>query len=219
MKPAEQNRRENLCALVDEYGGTSNLGKVVDRPESQISQLVHAKVHTQSGKPRTMGPKLARYFEKCTGKPDGWMDTDHSNRVSESEHPPYFEYRGSNVESGPTIKELVPLVSWEWLPCPVKHSPKTFVLRVRGESMVNPNGRPSFAHGDFIFVDPDRRVEHGSMVVAYLGHAKEVTFRRLVIEDGQKYLQAINPGWTEPMISVTDAVTICGVVVFKGEEL
>jgi SOS-response transcriptional repressor LexA len=217
MKPAEQSRRENLCALVGEHGGTSNLAKVVDRPESQISQLVHATVHSQSGKPRTMGSKLARHIEKCAGKPDGWMDTDHSNRVSEPLA--HSAYRDSNVELGPTIKEFVPLISWEWLPCPVKHSPKTFMLRVRGESMYNPNGRPSFAHGDFIFVDPDRRAEHGSMVVAYHGHAKEAMFKQLVIKGEQKYLQAINPGWTEPMISVTDTVTICGVVIFKGEKL
>jgi phage repressor protein C with HTH and peptisase S24 domain len=166
-----------------------------------------------------MGPKLARHIEKCTGKPDGWMDTDHSNCVAESKSPSNFVRGDSNVEFEPIIKEFVPLVSWEWLPCPAKHSPKTFVLRVRGESMYNPNGRPSFAHGDFIFVDPDRRAEHGSMVVAHLGHAKEAMFRRLVIEGEQKYLQAINPGWPEPMVAVTEAVTICGVVIFKGEKL
>jgi phage repressor protein C with HTH and peptisase S24 domain len=164
-----------------------------------------------------MGPKLARHIEKCTGKPDGWMDTDHSNRVSESS--PYFACRDSNVELESVIKGVVPQVSWEWLLCPVKHSPKTFVLRVRGESMYNPNGRPSFAHGDFIFVDPDRRAEHGSMVVAYHGHTKEAMFKQLVIEGEQKYLRAINPDWSGPMVSVTDTVTICGVVIFKGEKV
>jgi hypothetical protein len=219
MKPAEQNRRENLCALVGEHGGTSSLAKAVDRPESQISQLVHAATHSQSGKPRTMGPKLARHIEKCTGKPDGWMDTDHGDRGSEPETPPVFMHRDSNVELESVIKGFVPLVSWEWLPCPVKHSPKTFVLRVRGESMCNPDGRPSFAPGDFIFVDPDRRAEHGSMVVAHHAHAKEAMLKRLVIAGDQKFLQAINPAWAEPMISVTDTVTICGVVIFKGEKL
>jgi SOS-response transcriptional repressor LexA len=57
----------------------------------------------------------------------------------------------------------VPLISWvqagswsdvadpyvvgdaeDWLPCPVRHGPRTYCLRVRGDSMYNPSGRPSY---------------------------------------------------------------------------
>ena len=59
-----------------------------------------------------------------------------------------------NVEPGPEQKGYVPLISWvqagswcevediyavgdaeDWLPCPTSHGPRTYVLRVRGESM------------------------------------------------------------------------------------
>ena len=143
-----------------------------------------------------------------------------------------------NTEAGPDIRGMVPLISWvqagawrevidnfapgvadEWLPCPVCHSPSTFVLRVRGESMLNPQGRPSFHEGDLIFVDPERLAEHGSLVVVRLDDSKEATFKRLVVEGDKRYLKALNPAWPEPMIKINGNATICGVVIFKGEKL
>src|SRR5207244_6087572 len=92
-----------------------------------------------------------------------------------------------NVASGPEIRGVVPVISWvkagawadvqdphaagyaeEWLPCPVPHGPRTFVLKVRGVSMESPFGKPSFSEGDLIFVDPDREAMHRSLVIAKL---------------------------------------------------
>lgn len=143
-----------------------------------------------------------------------------------------------NVEPGPNITGMIPLISWvqagawrevidnfapgfaeEWLPCPVCHSPSTFVLRVRGESMFNPYGRPSFQEGDLIYVDPERPAEHGSLVIVRLDDEKEATFKKLVIEGEKKYLKALNPAWPDPIIQVNGNATICGVIIFKGEKL
>jgi SOS-response transcriptional repressor LexA len=137
---------------------------------------------------------------------------------------------------GPAGK--VPLISWvqagnwceaidnfapgdadEWYMCPVNHSESTYVLQVRGESMYNPSGRPSFQEGDLIFVDPQRSAEHGSLVVVRLDDEKEVTFKKLIIEGGKKYLKALNPDWPEPIIPINGNATMCGVVIFKGEKL
>jgi SOS-response transcriptional repressor LexA len=143
-----------------------------------------------------------------------------------------------NVETGPDILGSVPLISWvqagvwsetvdnfqpgdaeEWIPCPVKHSNKTFVLRVRGESMLNPYSRPSFHDGDLIFVDPDRRAENGSLVVVRLDNGKEAVFKKLVIEGEKQYLRALNPTWPEPVILIDENATLCGVVIFGGQIL
>lgn len=143
-----------------------------------------------------------------------------------------------NVAAGPEIRGKVPLISWvqagnwcevidnfapgdaeEWLPCPVSHSENTFVLKVRGESMFNPHGRPSFHDGDLIFVDPQRDAIHGSLVVVRLEDSTEATFKRLIIEGDKKYLKALNPAWPEPMIKINGNATICGVVIFRGEKL
>lgn len=144
-----------------------------------------------------------------------------------------------NTEPGPDIQGRLPLISWvqagawseiidnfspgeadEWLACPVSHSPATFVLRVRGESMVNPYGRHSFQDGDLIFVDPERPALHGSLVVVRLDDNVEATFKQLVVEGDQKFLKALNPDWPGPkLIPINGNATMCGVVIFKGEKL
>lgn len=143
-----------------------------------------------------------------------------------------------NTELGPEIRGRVPLISWvqagawcetvdmfepgdaeEWLPCPVKHGDRTFVLIVRGPSMFNPHGNHSFKDGDMIFVDPDRQAENGSLVVVRLDDAKEATFKKLVIEGESRHLQALNPAWPEQIIRIDGNATICGVAISKMEKL
>lgn len=182
--------------------------------KSYLSQLMHGKA--------SFGERAARRLERDYGMPPGYLDRPAD----------------SNVEPGPDIAGLVPLISWvqaghwaeiagsltpadaeEWLPCPVKCGPRTFVLRVRGESMFNPHGRPSFQDGDLIFVDPDRPAVHGSLVVVRLDDADEATFKKLIVEGNERYLKALNPAWPEPIIRINGNATICGVVVFRGEKL
>lgn len=145
---------------------------------------------------------------------------------------------GDNFEQGPDVRGQLPLISWVqagawsevidlyavgdaemWLPCPAAHGPRAFALRVKGESMYNPHGRRSFRPDDLIFVDPDRNPENGSLVVAKLDDSQEATFKQLVIEDGKRYLKALNPAWPEPMIPINGNCTIVGVVFSKVELL
>lgn len=211
-------RVAKLRKLVDDAGGPAAFSRAysqknADKPidETYVSQILNGH--------RAFGEKSARNMERRAGLPDG-----------------YFE--AANTEPSMGIIGRCPLISWvqagdwseivdlfapgdaeEWLPCPVKHSDRTFVLRVRGESMHNPHGRPSFQDGDLIFVDPERHAEHGSLVVVRMSGANEATFKRLVIEGERKYLRALNPAWPEPMIEINGHATICGVVIFKGEKL
>ena len=99
-----------------------------------------------------------------------------------------------------------------WLPCPVRCSPDTFVLRVRGESM-----EPRFRDGDLIFVDPAVSPDHGRFVVVREKNSHEATFRQLIVEGEQKYLKALNPDWPVRIVERNSTASICGVVVFKGE--
>ncbi|MGF6153993.1 LexA family protein [Pseudomonas fluorescens] len=142
----------------------------------------------------------------------------------------------SNVENAHVLPSSVPVISWvqagqwtevmssftaadaeDWVACPVAHGPRTFVLRVRGESMFNPHARRSFREGDLIYVDPDKQSESGSLVVVQLEDHPEATFKQLIIEGDRKYLKAINPAWPEPILPINGNATICGVVIFKGE--
>lgn len=150
-------------------------------------------------------------------------------RIAEAAHEP-------NVEPGPDIKGLVPLISWvqagdwcevedhyavgdaeDWLPCPTAHGPRTYVLRVRGESMFNPHARRSFRDGDLIYVDPDKLAENGSAVIAKMDDSQEATFKQLVIEGEDRFLKPLNPAWPEPIIKISGNASICGVVIGKYE--
>lgn len=140
-----------------------------------------------------------------------------------------------NVELGPDIKGKVPLVSWvqagawceaftpidasdaeRWLDCPVKHSPHTFVLRVRGDSMTAPSGNGrTYPEGCLIFVDPElRNPVNGERVVACLLGANEVTFKVFKDEDGRRWLQPLNPTH-EP---IREPFKILGTVIGKWED-
>ena len=137
----------------------------------------------------------------------------------------------ANTEKMPNLGK-VPLIDWvaagdfsglndpypvgmaeDWLYCPSRHGSKTFALRVRGESMYNPSGSPSFKDGDIIFIDPDRAPNHKSLVICRMDDAKETTFKRLLIEGDTKMLEALNPSWPERIIKVNGNATICGVVI------
>lgn len=138
--------------------------------------------------------------------------------------------------SSPPPTGKVPLVSWvaagkwcqvnlpfepgeaeEWLPCPVKHGPRTYALRVRGDSMHNPNGRPSFDHGDIIFVDPDREAVHRSLAVICLDDDNQATFKRVLIDGAHMMLEALNPAWPNRIFEVSSNASICGVVIARME--
>lgn len=138
----------------------------------------------------------------------------------------------SNVTPGPAIRGLVPLISWvragswceasdplqpgdaeEWLPCPANHSPGTFALRVRGDSMTAPHGR-TYPEGCIIYVDPERKSPvNGERVVACLAGQHEVTFKTFKDEDGRRWLQPLNPSH-EP---IREAFHVLGTVIGKWE--
>lgn len=128
------------------------------------------------------------------------------------------------------VVTLCPLISWAQacetvlpkpseqriaeniLPCPVRCSQGTFILRVKGASM-----EPRFYNGDLIFVDPEVVAESGKHVVVKLEDTDEAAFKQLIIEGGRKYLKALNPDWPERITEMSETAIVCGVVVFKGE--
>lgn len=129
------------------------------------------------------------------------------------------------------LQARVPVISWvqagafcdmadanyendaeEWINSPTKAGGRVFALKVRGLSMHNPAGKPSFSEGDIIYCDPDRQAEHKSLVICRLDDQKEATFKRLLIEGDSKMLEALNPSWPERIIKINGNATICGVV-------
>lgn len=207
-------RRENLRKWIAEHGRPA-------AEKSLFSQLLSGN--------GSFGERVARRLEIDYKMGSGFLDAQAGKEV------PATEVGSSNIEAV-TVIANVPLISWvqagewceasdlynvgdaeEWLSCPVRHGPKTYALRVRGESMRNPGSKPSFEDGDVIFVDPDLGASHKSLVITKLDQSNEVTFKRLLIDGTSWYLEALNPAWPSRIIPIQTDAHICGVVIARME--
>lgn len=222
----EQIRLKNLELLIDKAGSATKLARLVGTNSSYISQ-VRRQMLTKKGTPRGIGDDLAGKLEQGMGKHEGWMDEPHQDEWDQSSS----AGKEVNAQLGPDIRSLHPVISWvqagEWmeivegyeppygkelLPCPVKCSQDSYVLRVHGISM-----EPKFHDGDLIFVDPHVDPVGGKYVVVMIEDTAEATFKQLIVEGGHQYLKALNPEWPNRIIEDNQNARICGVVVFKGE--
>ncbi len=81
-----------------------------------------------------------------------------------------------------------------WVEASLARSPRNFVLRVRGQSMIG----DGIYDGDFVVVQPQDTAENGETVVALVG-GNGATLKRFYRERGHVRLQPANP-YLEPMI-------------------
>nr|WP_319552423.1 LexA family transcriptional regulator [uncultured Vibrio sp.] len=93
-----------------------------------------------------------------------------------------------------------------------KASASSFWLTVEGDSMTAPPGSPlSFPTGVRVLVDPELEAINKSLVVAKLDDVNEATFKQLIVDAGQKFLNPLNP--TYPKLPINGNCKIIGVVV------
>lgn len=98
----------------------------------------------------------------------------------------------------------------EWLPRPSNAGPRSFAVRVDGDSMTSPYpGSRSYPSGTIIYVDPDKDLTNGCRVVARANG--EYTFKCYAEDAGRKFLKPLNPQYQ--MIDITEDTHICGVVI------
>jgi repressor LexA len=83
----------------------------------------------------------------------------------------------------------------------------TYVLRVRGDSMIDEQIRD----GDWVVVEDRRAADNGEMVIALVS-GQDATLKKFYKEGGRVRLQPANPTM-EPIVVDPDAVQIQGVVV------
>lgn len=98
----------------------------------------------------------------------------------------------------------------EWFESDAKVFGKAFWLRVDGDSMTAPTG-VSIPEGTLVLIDTGREAVNGSLVIAKMVDANEATFKKLIIDGGQKYLKGLNPAW--PMKEINGNCKIIGVAI------
>jgi SOS-response transcriptional repressor LexA len=125
--------------------------------------------------------------------------------------------------------EKYPLISWvsagawkealepynlqqvsEWYESEARVEGDGFWLRVHGDSMTAAAGM-SIPEGTLVLFDTGREPKNGSLVIAKLVDANEATFKKLIIDGGQKYLKGLNPAY--PLIPIDGNCRIIGVAV------
>lgn len=98
----------------------------------------------------------------------------------------------------------------QWLESDAHVQGEGFWLKVEGDSMTAPMGI-SIPEGTYVLFDTGRDANNGSLVIAKLEDSNEATFKKLIIDGGQKYLKGLNPAW--PLIPVNGNCRIIGVAI------
>lgn len=101
----------------------------------------------------------------------------------------------------------------QWLPAPPNAGKNSFYMIVKGTS-----NYPYFNDGDFICIDPDIDVSYvqtGEMVVVQ--HEGDATFKALVKDENNTYLQALNPNFQPNIIPLKEDSVYKGKYIGKFE--
>lgn len=119
----------------------------------------------------------------------------------------------SSVQAGAWCEACEPYAVKDidlWLESDAHIQGDAFWLKVEGDSMTSPVGI-SIPEGTFVLFDTGREPINGSLVIAKLSDSNEATFKKLIIDGGQKYLKGLNPAW--PLVPVNGNCKILGVAI------
>ncbi|MES4613565.1 LexA family transcriptional regulator [Ewingella sp. CoE-038-23] len=97
-----------------------------------------------------------------------------------------------------------------WLESDAHIQGDAFWLEVDGDSMTAPVGL-SIPEGTFVLFDTGREAANGNLVIAKLTDSNEATFKKFIIDGGQRYLKGLNPAW--PLVPINGNCRIIGVAV------
>lgn len=216
MKTISETRHENLLALVRKYNGPGALAKALDKSPSQVSQWINQSPDSKTGKPRQISSVTARFIEEKLRLGKGRMDAADLGSENKNTEPG-LDIRGSVpvislVQAGDytnVVDNYQPDLGMERIgvTCPIGRH--TFSLRVKGDSMTNPSGAPSFPEGIYIVIEPELEAEPGDFVVVKNGDG-EATFKQLMRDGSDLYLKALNPSY--PMKPFPEDGHIVGVL-------
>ena len=149
--------------------------------------------------------------------PDGTISDGDPSESNVSFVAPYVKGKNypvlSSVQAGSWAEafEVYTLKDIDlWLESDAHIQGEAFWLEVEGDSMTAPVGL-SVPEGTFVLFDTGREPVNGSLVIAKLSDSNEATFKKLIIDGGQKYLKGLNPAW--PLIPVNGNCKTIGVAV------
>jgi repressor LexA len=111
-----------------------------------------------------------------------------------------FVAAGAPIEAVPSTETIA-------VPQDLAGKRESYVLRVRGDSMIDEHIRD----GDFVIVEDRKTADNGEMVIALVG-GSDVTLKKFYRENGRVRLQPANPTM-QPIFVDASQVQVQGVVV------
>jgi len=211
----KQIRLRNLRVLVGEAGTIANLARLSSTAPAYLSQILNS-LPTSTGRPRSVGDKLARKLESAMSKPYGWMDQGSQNN--------------SDISPSGDLVSYVPLIDeslveryinnphnfhddkMELIPVPIHVSYCSFAMRISTDSM-----EPKFQNGDVITVDPEVKPKPQDFVICLDTSSNTYTFKQLIDEGQRQFLKPLNPHY--PLLELQSQHKLVGKVVYRGEVL
>ncbi|WP_413730832.1 LexA family protein [Sodalis sp. RH22] len=213
-------RRLNLLWLMDKYQREEGLNKAQFAERCGTSASTLSQI-TGENSVRNLGDNLARKIEEALKLNAGWLDSLHADNAVERSN---VSYVGPHVHGNkyPLIS-LVSAGAWseanepyalkdidEWYESDAKIQGEAFWLRVEGDSMTAPTGL-SIPENTLVLFDTGRDAVNGSLVIAKLTDVNEATFKKLIIDGGQRFLRGLNPAW--PLMPINGNCKIIGVAI------
>ncbi|RQV39138.1 hypothetical protein DF027_21375 [Burkholderia cenocepacia] len=231
-----EHRRLRLIEIRDDLcnGKAAELARKIGKTDSYVARMLWAE--GKVGRKR-MGGEIVSQVEDAIGIPRGSLDgTDPILHLLQNVKTVQItntkgNIKGPNVEAVPQFgaAQRVPLISWasaleterlnavveEWINAPFQVAEESYYLRVRGLSMHNPAGEPSFRDGDLILVEPAQTADGGALVLVEIPGEPEPLFRQLYAEGRDRYLRALNPDWPEGITRLSNDARVIGVIRSK----
>jgi len=230
MKTVSEIRLKNLERLIAEIGTAEQLAELCDLSPIYISQIKNRAIDAKTSKPRNLGSQAARKLERGTGKPQGWMDQDHSTHSKEViieqgsgpqegyvrlEHLPYRPSMGKGrAHDGEVIvQHLDVLESFVKRKIGSTNPKRIKLLTGVGQSM-----SPTINDQDIVFVDVEQRwIDAPGIYVLDVGGLLLLK-KALILSSGTLILRSDN---TEEypdeerfdLSKAADSITVCGKVL------
>lgn len=194
----------------DEHGRGITIAKALGVSAKAVSKWLNAETMPRHDAMQALA--------KLLGVDPVWLQLGVSNEKSNVQYLGEYTPKGkypliSWVSAGAWCEAIEPYTLQEideWFESDAHIEGSAFWLRVHGDSMTAPAGM-SVPEGMIVLVDTGREAKNGSLVIAKLTDANETTFKKLVLDGGQKYLKPLNPQYH--IIPVNGNCRIIGVVV------
>lgn len=106
MKDIDQVRRDNMATIERELGGPVKASLAMGwKTATQWINLRNGALDSKTGKPRGMHKTTARKIERAGGKPEHWLDIDHTGEPLTAQEPQH-KYQAHT----PSIASCIPVV-------------------------------------------------------------------------------------------------------------